>query len=147
MKKLIVSVFPILFLLSCKSGTADNKAPKMANEMCDCFSGFQKDMSPDAIALLKAVAESDSPRKTMQEGLTKMKPEESMPIIEKFKQVGDRSSSVNKCMQAFDEKHAKETTADKNALLKKLRNVMKSKTDCQAGAAIINIGLEQQGVK
>lgn len=119
----------------------------MANEMCDCFTGFQKDFSAEAKAFLKTVAESDQPRKTMQEGLVKLDPKDAQQVIEQFKQVSERTSSVNKCMTAFDTKHAKETTKDRNGLLKKLREEMKKNGSCEAGAAIINLGLSEQGVK
>lgn len=119
----------------------------MAGEMCDCFTDFQKDFSPEAKAFLKTISESDQPRKTMQDGLTKLDVNDAQKIMEQFKQVSDRHSSVNKCMTAFDAKHAKETTSDRNGLLKKLRDEMRKNGGCEAGAAIINLGLAEQGVK
>lgn len=136
-----------LTLFSCGLGSADKKVPELANEMCDCFTGFQKDLSPDVIALLKKVSVSANPRQEMQEELAKLKPEEANAFIEKFKQISDRTSEVNKCMQEFDKKHAKETTKDKKGLTEKLLKEMQANGNCPAGAAMVNIGLQQQVVK
>lgn len=142
----LVLILGILFQ-SCSSGSADKKVPELANEMCDCFTGFQTDLSPDVKSLLKKVALSATPRQEMQEGLAKLKPEEAGPFIEKFKQISDRTSAVNKCMQEFDTRHAKETTKDKKLLTEKMLKEMQANENCPAGAAVVNIGLEQQVVK
>lgn len=142
---LIMALTIVLF--SCGSGSADKKVPELADEMCDCFTGFQKDLSPGIISLLKQVSVSANPRQEMQEGLAKLKPEEAQSFIEKFKQISDRNSEVNKCMQAFDKKHAKETTKDKKGLTEKLLKEMQGNNNCPAGAAVVNIGLQQQVVK
>jgi len=135
------------FLLACGSGSADRKVPKLANEMCNCFTGFQKDLNTNVLELLKKVSISANPRQEMQEGLSKLKPVDAESFIEKFKQIGDKNSDVNKCMQEFDKKHAKETTKDKKGLTEKLLKEMQANDNCPAGAAVVNIGLQQQVVK
>ncbi len=134
-------------LYSCSSGSADKKIPQLADEMCDCFDGFQKDLSPPVIALLKQVSVAPNPRKEMQEGLAKLKSEEAESFIEKFKQISEKTSAVNKCMQEFDKRHGKETTKDKQSLTLKLLKEMQQNKNCPAGAAVVNIGLQQQVVK
>lgn len=145
MRSIIIAITVLFVLASCGSGSADKKIPELANEMCDCFTGFQKDLSPGVLALLKKVSVSASPREEMQQGLAKLNPEEAQAFIEKFKQISDKGSAVNQCMQAFDQRHAKETTRDKKALTEKLLKQMQGFTNCPAGAAVVNIGLQQQG--
>lgn len=146
-KRALAAASAAVILFSCAAGSADKKVPELANEMCDCFSGFQKDLSPDVMALLKKVSISATPRQAMQEGLAKLKPEEAGPFIEKFSQISNKTSEVNKCMQEFDRKHAKETTKDKKAFTQKLLKEMQANDKCPAGAALVNIGLQQQVVK
>lgn len=133
----------ISMMVSCGTGSADKKVPELADEMCNCFTGFQKDLSPGVMALLKEVAVSGNPRQAMQDALAKLKPEEAAPFIEKFRQISLSTSEVNKCMQEFDRKHAKETTRDKKALTEKLLTEMQHNGNCPAGAAVVNIGLQQ----
>lgn len=147
MKQMILFTGLLFLLVSCGTGSADKKVPQLADEMCDCFTGFQKDLSPAVIALMKQVSVSANPRQEMQEGLAKLKPEEANAFIEKFKQISDRTSEVNKCMQEFDKKHAEETTKDKKALTGKLLKEMQANGNCPAGAAVVNIGLQQQVIK
>lgn len=136
-----------VILLSCASGSADKKVPELANEMCDCFSNFQKDISPAVIALLKKVSFSATPRQEIQSGLAKLKPEEAEIFIEKFKQISDKNSDVFKCMQEFDKRHEKETTKSKKALTQKMLKEMQENTNCPVGAAVVNIGLQQLDLK
>ncbi len=55
MKSFFSLLFASLLLVSC-SGSADNKVPELASEMCGCFDPVEKSMSADALALMKNVS-------------------------------------------------------------------------------------------
>ena len=59
-----------------------------------------------------------------------------------MKSIGDRNSPVFKCLDAFDKKHSKETTTDKEKLTEKLLKELQS-NQCNIGAAIINLSLKK----
>lgn len=138
MKHLIKTLFVILLLNSC-SGSADNKAPELANEMCGCFDSFQSSLSADAKKLMKAVSVAAKPQEVLMSGMSDLKPDDAKDFAEKLKAIGDKNSSILKCMEAFDKKHGKETTADRNALIEKLLMEMQKDGNCYVGAAIVNL--------
>lgn len=136
---LIVSLFSII--TSCSSGSADKKVPALANEMCGCFDKFQQSLSADAVTLMKNVSTAADAQTEMMSGISKLKPEDAASFGEKLKSIGTKGSEVYTCMEAFDKKHSKETTKDKNALMEKLLTEMQANVNCPVGAAIVNLGL------
>jgi hypothetical protein len=140
--KWIVPVF--LLTGACQSGSADKKVPQLANEMCDCFTKFQASLTPEGRSLMKEVSVSGDPQADMIAGMSKLKPEDAVDFSKKMSSMGDKSSELYRCMEAFDKKHGKETTKDKKALTEKLLSEMQGKTDCPAGAAIINLSLARE---
>lgn len=138
MKHLIKTLVVILLLNSC-SGSADKKAPELANEMCGCFDNFQNSMSADAKKLMKAVSVAAKPQEVLMSGMSDLKPDDAKAFAEQLKAIGDKNSSILKCMEAFDKKHGKETTSDKNALIEKLLMEMQKDGNCYVGAAIVNL--------
>lgn len=146
--KLSIPVFTLFIAFtSCSSGSADKKIPELANEMCGCFDNFQQSLSPGAKDLMKAVSVAANPQSEMMQGMSKLKPEEAASFSEKLKSIGTKGSEVFNCMEAFDKKHAKETTKDKKALTEKLLTEMQSIGNCPAGAAIVNLSLGRGGIK
>lgn len=141
--KLIVSATILLILLSSCSGSADKKVPELANEMCDCFTNFQKSLSADGVALLKAVSVAADPQGEMTAGMGKLKPEDGIDFAKKIQSLGDKTSQVYACMEAFDKKHGKETTKNKTTLTENLLKEMQAKGDCPVGAAITNLSLSK----
>lgn len=137
----------ILFLSSCKSGSADKKVPELASEMCGCFTNFQKELSPDIIALLKNVAASANPQQELMSGMTGLNPGDAAAFGKKFASIGSSGSDVFECMQAFDKKHGKETTKDKKALAARMLSQMLADANCPVGAAVVNLGLSKGVVK
>lgn len=141
--KLLVPVLSVtLFLTSC-SGSADNKVPQLAGEMCDCFTNFQKELSPEVMDLLKKVSTSATPQADLQAGIGKLKPEDAVQFSQKFTSIGTKGTEVFNCMEAFDKKHAKETTKDKKGLSEKLLKEMQGNTNCPVGAAVVNLGVSK----
>jgi Sec-independent protein translocase protein TatA len=138
MKYLLKISVVVMLLLSCK-GSADKKAPELANDMCGCFDGFQSNLSEDAKKLMKEVSTAAKPQEVLMAGMTKLKPKVAKVFAEQLKTLGDKNSTVFKCMQEFDKKHAKETTTDKDALTEKLLMEMQRKGNCYVGAAIVNL--------
>lgn len=141
--KLIYPAALFIIVLSACSGTADNKVPELANEMCDCFTNFQQTISADAKDLMKAVAVSSDAQSEMMKGIAKLKPEDATDFGEKLRAVGTKGSDVYSCMEAFDKKHSKETTKDKEALTEKLLAEMRKNGNCPVGAAIVNLSLKK----
>ncbi len=139
--KLQLSILSLVFIFSACSGSADKKVPELANEMCDCFTKFQQDLSPDAMALMKTVSASASPQADMMAGMGKLKPEDATAFAEKMQSIATKGSDVFSCMEAFDKKHGKETTKDKKALTEKLLKEMRSNVNCPVGAAIVNLSV------
>lgn len=135
------TILVALFISSC-SGSADSKVPQLANEMCDCFTNFQKDMSPEVMDLLKKVSSSATPQADLQAGIAKLKPEDAVQFTQKFSSIATKGTEVFSCMEAFDKKHAKETTKDKKALSEKLLKEMQGNTNCPTGAAVVNLGIK-----
>jgi hypothetical protein len=133
-----------VMLFSCASGSADNKVPELANDMCGCFDKFQQGLTTEGIALMKEVAVSGDPQATMVAGMSKLNPEDVQEFGKKMSSIGDKSSAVYKCMEAFDKKHGKETTKDKKTLTEKLLTEMQGKTNCPVGAAIVNLSLAKE---
>jgi hypothetical protein len=144
MKKILIVLAIIFSLYSCKSGSADNKVPALANEMCGCFDNFQQSLSPDAVALMKSVSTAANAQTEMMSGISKLKPEDAASFGEKLKSIGTKGSEVYSCMEAFDKKHSKETTKDKNALMEKLLIEMQANSSCSVGAAIVNLSLSKK---
>jgi hypothetical protein len=144
--KLITSLCFLVFLAACSSGSADKKVPELANEMCDCFTNFQKDLSPEAMDLLKKVATSASPQADLSAGIGKLKPEDAVAFSKKFASIGEKGSDVFACMEAFDKKHGKETTKDKKGLTEKLLKEMQTNTNCPVGATVVNLGLSKGAI-
>ncbi len=138
MKRLLKISVVVSLLSSCK-GSADNKAPELANAMCDCFDSFQNNLSADAKKLMKEVSTAAKPQEAMMAGMAKFTPEDAKAFADQLKTIGDKNSSVFKCLQDFDKKHANETTADKKALTDKLLMEMQKDGGCYVGAAIVNL--------
>ena len=143
MKSLIIALSFSVLLLSC-SGSADNKVPELAGEMCGCFDGIQKSCSADVINLLKEVSTAADPEAALMKGITRLKTEDAKKLTESLAEMGNANSAVFKCMEAFDKKHEKETTSDRTALTEKLLMQMQKAGNCNTGAAIINLGLSKQ---
>lgn len=142
-RKVLMIVCTVAVSVSaCGPGSADKKIPALSNEMCDCFSNFQKDLSPEIMDLMRKVSTSANPRQEMQAGLAKLKPEEADAFIKKFQQISEKTSDVNKCMQEFDKRHGKETTRDKRALTEKMLQEMRGNNNCPVGAVVVSIGLQ-----
>jgi hypothetical protein len=137
--KFVIPVAFALFLLSACSGSADKKIPELANEMCDCFTKFQQDLSPEAIDMMKAISVSENPQTELMTGMSKVKPEDAASLGQKLQSIGTKGSDVYTCMEEFDKKHSKETTKDKAALTEKLLKAMQSQGNCPVGAAIVNL--------
>ncbi len=135
----LVKISIVLFMLSSCGGTADNKAPELANAMCDCFSSFQNGLSENAKKLMKEVSTAAKPQEVMMAGMSKFTPEEAKTFGEQLKTIGDKNSTVYKCLQDFDKQHTNETTIDKKALTDKLLMEMQKSGGCYVGAAIVNL--------
>lgn len=138
MKRLLKISLVALVLSSC-GGSADKKAPELANAMCDCFDSFQNSLSEDAKKLMKEVATAAKPQEVLMAGIAKFKPEDAKSFGEQLQLIGDKNSTVFKCLQDFDKKHATETTTDKKALTEKLLMEMQKSGGCYVGAAIVNL--------
>lgn len=140
-KFITIGVACSLLFFSCDSGSADKKVPELASEMCGCFDTFQQSLSPGVKELMKAVSVAANPQAEMMQGMSKLKPDEAASFSEKLKSIGTKGSEVFNCMEAFDKKHAKETTKDKKALTEKLLTEMQATGNCHTGAAIVNLSL------
>ena len=145
-KKGISLVFLLSGLIlfgSCKSGSADSKVPELANEMCDCFTTFQKLFDSESASLLKEVSSSTDPKTVFQEGIRKMTPEKADFFTRQIQSLGDKSSAVYTCLADFDKKHGKETTKSKNELKKKLLAELQKKGNCYTAAAMVNLDIRR----
>jgi hypothetical protein len=140
MKFQLIAIVSFFVLTSC-SGSADKKIPELANEMCDCFTKFQQDLSPEGRDLMKAVSVSASPQTELTTGMAKIKAEDAATFGQKLQSIATKGSDVYTCMEEFDKRHSKETTKDKAALTKKLLKEMQSKGSCPVGAAIVNLSV------
>lgn len=147
MKSTISSLLGLFLLASCSSGSADKKVPELANEMCACFTNFQKELSPEVVAVLKKVGASANPQQELMSSMTGFKPEDATAFGEKFASIGKKGSDVFNCLQAFDKKHGKETTKDKKALTESMLKQMLADASCPVGAAVVNLGLSNGVVK
>ena len=145
--KVIYPLMTAIIFSACSSGSADKKVPELANEMCDCFSSFQKDLSSDAIELMKKVAQSENPQQEMAAGISKLKPEDAASFGKKLSSIADKGSDVYNCMQAFDNKHSKETTGNKKDFTEKMLKIMQENNSCPVGAAIVNLGFSKDKIK
>jgi DNA-directed RNA polymerase subunit F len=137
--KHVLKISVIALILSACSGSADKKTPELANEMCGCFDSFQNNLSEDAKKLMKEVSTAAKPQEVLMAGMAKLKPEDAKTFGENLQSIADKNSTVFKCLQEFDKKHAKETTADKKALTEKLLMEMQKSGNCYVGAAIVNL--------
>lgn len=143
MKKSIFTIVVILSFCSCKPGSADRKVPVLANEMCDCFTTFQKRFDSESASLLKEVSTSSDPKTLFQEGIRKMTPEKADFFTRQIQSLGDKSSSVYACLADFDKKHGKETTKSKSELKKKLLAELQKKGNCFTAAAMVNLDIHR----
>jgi hypothetical protein len=147
MKYPIIAIVTLSILASCSSGSADKKVPELANEMCDCFTSFQKSISPDGVKLMKTVSVAANPQSELATGISKLSGEDAASFAEKLKSIGTKGSEVYACMEAFDKKHSQETTKDKTALTEKLLQEMQGNANCPIGAAIVNLSLANGKMK
>ena len=143
MKSLIVFSIATTLLFSC-AGSADKKVPELANDMCGCFDKMQQSYSPDVIKLLNEVSVAADPQSVLTAGMMKLKTEDAKKLAESLGEMGNKNSEVFKCMEAFDKKHEKETTANRTELTEKLLVQMQANGNCNTGAAIVNLGLSKQ---
>jgi hypothetical protein len=88
---------------------------------------------------MKEVSTAAKPQEVLMAGIAKLKPEDAKSFGEQLKSIGDKNSTVFKCLQDFDKKHAAETTTDKKALTEKLLMEMQKSGGCYVGAAIVNL--------
>jgi hypothetical protein len=142
--KRLLKISVVAFILSSCNGTADNKAPELANAMCGCFDSFQNNLSEDGKKLMKEVSTAAKPQEVLMAGMAKLKPEDAKAFAEQLQSIATVNSPVYKCMQEFDKKYAKKTTTDKNALTDKLLMEMQKSGNCYVGAAIINLNPKQK---
>jgi hypothetical protein len=141
--KMTLIIVPALAMMaSCTEGSADKKVPELADEMCNCFDDFSKSVSEKEMGIFKEVSASAQPQKVLTEAFAKLEAAEATGLAEKMKSIGDRNSPVFKCLEAFDKKHSKETTTDKEMLTEKLLHKLQS-NQCNIGAAIINLSLKK----
>lgn len=130
----------LIFFSSCKEGSADRKVPRLATEMCDCFETFKKTVDPDELNILKNISSAANPQEELSLAFRMMDEERATAFAIKMKSLGEKNSSVYKCLEAFDQKYGKETTGDKKALTEKLLSELQG-LDCTIGAAMVNLGL------
>jgi hypothetical protein len=147
MKKIFLVPALIFWLYSCKSGSADNKVPELADEMCDCFTTFQKRFDRESVDLLKLVSISADPKTVLQNGIKEMTPEKAEFFTRQIQSLGDKSSSVYTCLEGFDKKHGKETTKSKSELKNKLLTELQGKKDCFTSAAMVNLDIHHTSAK
>ncbi|MBK6826603.1 MAG: hypothetical protein IPG86_06970 [Chitinophagaceae bacterium] len=141
--KLTLIIVPVLVMMaSCTEGSADKKVPELADEMCNCFDEFSKSVSEKEMGIFKEVSTAAQPQKVLTDAFAKLEAAEATGLAEKMKSIGDRNSPVFKCLDAFDKKHSKETTTDKEKLTEKLLKELQS-NQCNIGAAIINLSLKK----
>lgn len=127
---------------SCKQGSADKKVPEIAAEMCGCFDEFKKTLTPEDLEVMKAVSLASKPDEVLKGEFSKMDPAKAVSFSGKMQSVGDKKSAVYKCLEEFDKKHARETTADKKALTEKLLARLQA-MNCTIGAAMVNLSLRK----
>jgi GTP cyclohydrolase FolE2 len=146
MKRLLLMTLPVLSFIfsSCGGGTADGKVPELASEMCQCYESMQQSLTPAAMQLYKDVAKASDPSVAFQAGLAKLNRAETDTVARGLMRVTSASSPVYQCLKAYDKKHEKETTRDKNALLRKLLVELQKNTACPLSAAIVNLGIKRQ---
>ncbi len=137
---MLAGVATCILFVAC-GGSADRKVPELADEMCNCFTSMEKELSPEGLAILKATATAADPQAEMTKGIGKLKPAEALVFGQKIQSIADKGSAVYACLEAFDKKHGKETTKDKKALTKRMLNEMRSKGDCPVGAAVVNLSV------
>lgn len=142
--KILFSVITVMLFLSSCGGSADKKVPQLADEMCGCFETMQKSYSADVLNLLKEVSVAAEPQQALMNGMTKLKPEDAKKLAETLAAMGNKSTTVFKCLEDFDKKHANETTTNRVALTESLLAQMQAQANCPVGAAIVNLGLSKQ---
>ena len=141
-KAALLVVPALTMLISCTEGSADKKVPELADEMCNCFEEFGQSVSEQEMAIFKEVSTAEQPQKVLAAAFGKLEATEATGLAEKMKRIGDRNSPVFKCLEAFDKKHSRETTTDKEKLTEKLLKKLQS-NQCHIGAAIINLSLKK----
>lgn len=138
MKKILNVALVVIGLSACK-GSADNKVPQLANEMCGCFEGMQKSLSPAALKIMKEVSTAEKPQEVLMKGMQQLNTDEAKAFAEQLKKIGEKDSEIMKCLNDFDKKHSTETTTDKKALTNKLLVELQKSANCSLGAAVVNL--------
>lgn len=135
---------PMVLLLASCGGTADSKVPELASEMCRCYESLQAVNSPAIQQFYKDVAKAEDVSSAFKANLTKLSPEEAQTVAKDFSKITQSGTEVNNCIQAFDRKHAKETTSNKMKLMKRIVAEMQKNNNCQIGTIVLDMGIEQQ---
>lgn len=141
-KTALIVVPALTMMISCTEGSADKKVPELADEMCNCFDEFSQSVSEQEMAIFKEVSTAEQPQKVLSAAFRKLEAADATGLAEKMKSIGDRNATVFKCLEAFDKKHSKETTTDKEKLTEKLLKELQA-DHCNIGAAIINLSLKK----
>lgn len=140
MKSFLVFSIITLFLASC-SGSADKKVPQLANEMCDCFQSFDKDLSPAGKELFQKMIHAENPQSVLQKGIAALPADESKQLVAKIQSLTNKDSEVFKCITAFDERNKHETIKDRKDFTQKIFQQMKVSGACTTGTAMMALSL------
>jgi septal ring factor EnvC (AmiA/AmiB activator) len=127
-----------MFFISC--GNSSSNITKLADDMCGCFTSAQSKMDAETTELFNKVNSSETPQKTLQEEMAKLKPEKLKEVTELFQSVASKDSPISKCLSDFDKTHEGTKSTNRKQLALDIAVQMKKNNNCALGTAVIYMG-------
>jgi hypothetical protein len=149
MKKflMMLAVAGSVATISCKS-SADKKMPELANDICNCMSMLEKDLSADAKKIITDAASASDPSTAMQKAMMDIPADKQMEIASEMMKMGemqDQSKGVGACMKKLQDKYEDVKTMDSDkTILKKVIAALEEKK-CNFAATIMKLGAKEMG--
>jgi hypothetical protein len=134
-----------IFLFSCKS--ADNKAPQIAADFCNCFSDIEQNFGADTKRIISTAAGATDPTKSLQDQILALEDEKKAQVgkeMESLSDMEDENSKIGKCMKEVETKYKNVVTFNEEKTFNKIIAELEKKKGCDFTAALMKIGMKMK---
>jgi hypothetical protein len=134
-----------LFLFSCKS--ADNRAPEIATDFCNCFTEIEQNFSAETKRIVSTAATASDPTKSLQDQIVALEDEKKGQVGKEMESLGDmenENSKIGKCMKDVEKKYKNVVTFNEEKTFNKIIAELEKKKGCDFTAALMKIGMRMK---
>jgi hypothetical protein len=132
-------------LFSCKS--ADNRAPEIATDFCNCFTEIEQNFSADTKRIVSTAASAADPTKSLQDQVIALADEKKEQVGKEMESLGDmedENSKIGKCMKDVEKKYKNVVTFNEGKTFNKIIAELEKKKGCDFTAALMKIGMRMK---